>query len=295
MKNSAFFCAAALLFAACSADNDTATYHVETPLTITAGPATRAHNNLWDANDAIGVFMSNTTGVVADNAKYVTSSNQATAVFKPFDLDNTVYLAASGEDRSVWAYYPYDTNADRTYSVDVTDQSSLSAIDFMISNTVTVNKTAPTASLAFEHQLVKIEVNMQGGNGHENADLSGIEVAMTNQRTHATCDLLSEENQLVINAIGEAKTVTFNTNADGTKAEAILLPAASTADMVMEFTLGGMKYKFPMTHAANSSEFEAGKKYLYNIKINKTDLTVEATIVDWVAGNGVDGENGEAQ
>ena len=40
--------------------------------------------------------------------------------------------------------------------------------------------------------------------------------------------------------------------------------------------------------------FEAGKKYLYTINVNKAEISVTATITDWEPGNN-GGESGYAE
>ena len=43
-----------------------------------------------------------------------------------------------------------------------------------------------------------------------------------------------------------------------------------------------------------ADKFEAGKKYVYDITVNRTGLGVTSTIEDWTPGNGENGEQGEA-
>lgn len=40
--------------------------------------------------------------------------------------------------------------------------------------------------------------------------------------------------------------------------------------------------------------FEAGKKYKFNVTLNKTEIDVTSEIVDWISGNGT-GDSGEAE
>ena len=57
----------------------------------------------------------------------------------------------------------------------------------------------------------------------------------------------------------------------------------------------GEPYKWSLNQSNNATKFEAGKEYIYNIKINKTGLEVTSTIEPWQPGNGESGENGSAE
>ena len=84
---------------------------------------------------------------------------------------------------------------------------------------------------------------------------------------------------------------------DGLKAEGIVLPATSTENMVLTFTvpkLDNQAFHWNVNSAAQSQAFVAGSKYLYTITISKVGVEVSSTVEDWTPGNG-EGETGDAE
>ena len=62
----------------------------------------------------------------------------------------------------------------------------------------------------------------------------------------------------------------------------------------LELEDGGSFFNWDLNNSQNADKFEAGKKYVYDITVNKTRLDVTATITDWIPGNGENGEQGNA-
>ena len=91
-------------------------------------------------------------------------------------------------------------------------------------------------------------------------------------------------------------TLTLNTDADGTSSEGIVLPSANFDGMTIHLELSdeGSFFNWDLNNSQNADKFEAGKKYVYDITVNKTRLDVTATITDWTPGNGENGEQGNA-
>lgn len=256
-------------------------------INVSAGIQTRASNNAWTANDAIGVFsMSGTTAEYA-NKKYITPDGDGN--FTAATDDDIVWLPSDGGSRSVLAYYPYVAGCDGTYSINVSDQTNQEAIDFMVSPAVNnVNKTQPDVTFVFSHKLVKIQLNIRSGDGITAEQLANMNVTLTNQYTTATCDVLTNADVVVTGT--EASTLSFLTSADGTSSEAIVLPAATTEGMVLQFEVPEVgTYSWAVRNSANSQSFAVGNKYIYNVNVNKTGIIVTSQIEDWASGNG----NGE--
>ena len=138
---------------------------------------------------------------------------------------------------------------------------------------------------------MKVELTLNPGEGITADQLAYMKVTISNQYTEGTCDVINNGN--VVASGNNNNTVTFQTSADGTTSEAILLPAATTENMILTFDVPGAgTYTWEVNSAAKSKSFGAGNKYKYDISINKTSLTVNSTIEDWNDGNG--GENGNA-
>ena len=80
----------------------------------------------------------------------------------------------------------------------------------------------------------------------------------------------------------------------GTKAEAIILPSDNFDEMSLIFKLKDDGHFTWPVQSDFATRFEAGKKYKFNVTLNKTEIGVTSEIVDWISGNGT-GDSGEAE
>ena len=194
------------------------------------------------------------------------------------------------------AYYPYTaTLTGNVYTVDVSDQTSQKDIDLMAAGTQTAYRTAPNVAFNFIHKLCKVEITLKPGSGMTEAELAGLTVELTGQQIGGTFDVTWPASAVSVTT-GTAKPIALKTNAAGTFAEGIVLPSDSYNGMSLEITLAGKAGVFTwlLNEATFSNNFEAGKKYLYTITVNKMDISVTSTITDWTPGNGENGETGDA-
>lgn len=298
---------ATVLLAGCSDNADTgAGNDARVPLLISGGIdlKTRAHDKAWDTGDAIGIYMVDAGTVTvaegAENRKYVTA--EGNEVFKPAE-SQTIYFPINGNKVDFLAYYPFEPIlTDGTLPFDVNDQTNQQAIDLMTARTVStaetpLDKKHNKVSLNFSHCLTKLSLTITAGNGISPEDLKGLKVEITNQRTEGNYDPLFEVFGVVSEPI---KAVTLRTAADGTTADAILIPTTGIeginpiiAGRQLVFTLAGTGEIFRWDIPDNKT-FEQGDKNIYDITINRTSLDVTATIEDWNKGNG-EGESGSAE
>lgn len=294
-----FFSVALTAFASCSSDNDNAASDSPAALQVTSGIENRAAGGTWTAGDAIGIYSLDGNTVEYANRQYTTEDGGATCKFKPSTSDQTVYFPIDGSMRNIIAYYPYSaTVADGVYTVDVSSQSNQEAIDLMTSALVTDrHKDAPAVNLSFAHKLSKIVLSIQPGNGLTTADLAGMTVTLTNQIATGTINAITNGSSVTTAADATKQAIVLNTAANGQNAEAIVLPAASTAGMNLVFNLTGFQTPFTwnIANATKSQSFKEGMKYTYAITINRIGIDVTANITDWIAGNGSGGENGTAE
>lgn len=287
-------CAATFLICGCSNENeiegtDTDVY---VPVRVSAGIQTRAYNNLWEVNDAIGIYMMNGTEDDASNKKYISTATEETSsgTFSAAEGE-VIYFPIDGSKRDFIAYYPYQQGVEKgSYVIDLSNQTPQKAIDLMRSGKVTgKHKDDASVNFQFEHKLVKIEVTIAPGTGLTKADLAGTKVSMTNQPLKGTFDLLTEAAEAKFDAITKdnpLKDISFCTVTDGEKFEAFVFPAESTANMEMRFIIPALNTTVPFIFAVNTAEksqtFDAGKKYIYTININKIGVNVTSTIEGWV-------------
>lgn len=285
---------AALLLTACQNDEETMQTDTRVSLQVTSGIQTRAFDNQWEKNDAIGIFgftQGDAPAQAYTNVRYVTTGGDG--AFTPDGT--TIYLPTDGSSLDFVAYYPHTTDLENgIYTVDVENQSDLSTIDLMAAGTQTADRSKNTVAFNFEHKLSKIVLTFKPGDGMALSELTGMKVQLTNQQTLATFNVMQPDGEVVVGTNTPA-TLTLNTDADGTSSEGIVLPSANFDGMTLHLELsnGSSFFNWDLNNS-KAEKFEAGKKYVYDITVNKSRLDVTATIEDWAPGNGENGEQGEA-
>lgn len=304
-----------VLFAGCSQDadlpatgnDDRVALHVSSDITVdnqVRKTGTRAVDGSWENTDAIGIFAVQLEGAEEYANRQYTTTTATLGTFTPATADQTIYLPVDGSGRDFVAYYPYTgTMTGSAYAIDLIDQTKQNAIDFMVSerengtnSTVKgITKAAPTVKFRFRHKLAKLRLNIETGNGFSsnNSELSGLKVEITGQPTTGTFDVLASDAVAETNS---NQAITLLTATDGTKAEGIVFPSEDYTGMQFIFTVQGHgePYKWNLSES-KAPKFEAGKEYIYNIKINKTGIDVTSSIEPWQPGNGEGGETGSAE
>lgn len=284
---------AALSLTGCSNEETTYNEDNRVALRVSSGIQTRAVDDMWESDDAIGIYMLDKGNLdTYANIQYTTQDNDRDGSFAP--ANETIYLPTDGSERDFIAYYPW-TNAlkDNVYTIDLTKQDDQSAIDLMVAEKVTgISRYKNSAEFQFAHKLSKIVMAIEPGADISESDLEGIEIRLTNQHTTGTYDVLNGSAAVAGQTTGY---IALKVGEKGTSAEAIVFPSANYNGMNFEFTtkyVGYYSCPVPNTHA---TDFMAGKKYKYTIIINKTGLNVSAEITDWQTGNGAGGDTGYAE
>ena len=303
MKKQAFICVllAAVLLPGCSEDGENTPQPTDGRVALEATSGirmnTRAYDNTWEAGDAIGIYMLDDDMTDGDgNHKYTTAETAETGSFTAAE-GRTLYFPVNGDARDFVAYYPYreTLKEGNVYTVDVKNQTPQKDIDLMGAAKVTgKDKTNPKVAFVFTHKLVKLAITLKAdGTSLTDADLAGTTVSLSNQQTTATYNVVTGGEAVV--TAGTPAEIALHT--DGLKAEGIVLPAESTAGMVLTFTvpnLDNQAFHWNVNSAEKSKAFEAGSKYLYTITIGKAGVEVSSTVEDWTPGN-EGGETGTAE
>lgn len=285
---------AALLLTACQNDEETMQTDARVALQVTSGIQTRAYDDQWEKGDEIGIFgftQGDAPAQAYTNVRYVTTGGDG--AFTPDGT--TIYLPTDGSSLDFVAYYPHTTDLENgIYTVDVENQSDLSTIDLMAAGTQTADRSKNTVAFNFEHKLSKIVLTFKPGDGMALSELTGMKVQLTNQQTKATFDVTQPDGEVVVGT-DSPTDITLLTDADGTSSEGIVLPSANFDGMTLHLELsdGSSFFNWDLNNSS-ANKFEAGKKYVYDITVNRTGLSVTATITDWAPGNGENGEQGEA-
>lgn len=296
-KQSILMVAALLLLGACGNDNEgTAPDGGDrVALEVSSGIESRAYDNKWESNDAIGIYMLKTgTATIsegAENRRYFTADGGSAFTAT---TEQTIYFPLDGSKVDFIAYYPYQkTLTNGAFALDVSTQTDLSAIDLMTAGVKSteaepLDKNHYKVHFKFAHRLTKLELNISNGRGITTENLKGLKVEVTNQRTSGSYDPLFEAFGVDSEPV---QTVELNTNADGTLAQAILLPTTATDGINPIVT--GREFLFTLKSTGevfrwsvpDDKSFERGDKNIYNITINRSGPEVTAEIIDWNKGN----------
>ena len=237
MKRYILLAAAVLSVAACNKGEMTPDTDTRVALQVTSGIQTRAYDATWEAGDDIGIFgftQGDASTQAYTNVRYVTTGGDG--AFTPDGT--TIYLPTDGSSLDFVAYYPYTATAmtDGVYTVNVTDQSDQSAIDFMAAGTQTADRSKNTVAFNFEHKLSKIVLNFADGDGITLSELAGMKVQLTNQQPKATFDVTQPDGEVVVGTDSPID-ITLFTDADGMSSEGIVLPSANFDGMTLHLEL----------------------------------------------------------
>ena len=290
----------AITFLSCSNDIETANTE-DVGVSFMAGisqkvvdsnSGTRAYDNVWEANDAIGVFMfeHGASEKLEENRKYITTGGDG--AFSPAS-GNDIYYPMNGSQVDFMAYYPYTTTLGAitlegtTLTVNVENQAVQKDLDLLWAE----NKTGHSKSqgstgveLQFSHRLAKLIINVKVGDGVEGV-LEGMTMTIKNMYTQNTFNLLDgtlNDQPSNINDIIPYK-VDNDKVASGYIAsfEAIVIPNdyAALDGVKMEFLAGSNTYTWEM----GAVTIESLNKYTYDIVLNRTGVEVNGgSITGWI-------------
>ena len=240
---------------------------------------TRAAGVAWADGDRIGIFMTGANQSLSadaikegvDNVCYQTNGGKS---FSPISGEKTIYFPIDG-NVDFYSYYPQTTVNEYKVALNVADQKSQEAIDFMYAKTTGCNKATPQVELKFNHQLCNLILNVQPGDGLTEDDLNKLKVTIKDQNTTATFNLADG----VISGEGNPANIQMKAVQVGKKYEAILLPTKSTTREI-EFDLdNGHDAPFVWTMA---TDLKGGNLYNYTtVKLTRTSVELSGTIKPW--------------
>ena len=285
MKKMTKFFALALLAGAmvsCSTE-DTApsTQNDKVAVQFTGGISvnTRAAGQAWADGDKIGIFMIEagktlSVDVIKEGVDNVCYQTSGSSTFSLISGGKTIFFPIDG-DVDFYSYYPQTTVNDYKVALNMADQKSQEAIDFMYAKTTGCHKSIPQVELKFNHKLSKLILNVQPGNGLTQDDLINLTVTIKDQNTTATFNLADG----VISGEGNPDNIQMKATQVGKIYEAILLPTATTTREI-EFNLNnGHDAPFVWTMA---TDLKGGNLYNYTtVKLTRTGVELSGTIKPW--------------
>ena len=240
---------------------------------------TRAAGVAWAEGDKIGIFMTGTNqplsaDAIQEGVDNVCYQSNGSIAFSPVSGGKTVFFPIDG-DVDFYSYYPQTTVNNYKVALNMADQKSQEAIDFMYAKTTGCNKAKPQVDLKFNHKLSKLILNVQPGNGLTQDDLNNLTVTIKDQNTTATFNLADG----VISGEGNPDNIQMKATQVGKIYEAILLPTASTTREI-EFNLNN-GHDAPFVWKMDS-ELKGGNLYNYTtVKLTRTSVDMTGTIESW--------------
>lgn len=300
-----------LLLAAChnedvmpGGENAQATAHFSATI---AGPATRAYNTSWEANDEIGI-SGTSGGAQYTNVCHFTSGSDGN--FTPKDESEKIYFQ-DNDEVTFTAYYPWnDLKGGTTITADTWQQAEQKKFDFLWAQ-AKGSKAHPDVAFTFKHKMAKVVLTVKCG-----ADVGYDEVKAAVLRldgfkhqgsfnvttgTTETTEYVSAMWPFAGNAEDDAKNNAPFKHDDEKQTVSYTLiffpqefdtPLPFTAELTgkQSFTAG---LDFTEANAkvdeVAKNEWKAGRQYNMGVVLNKTGITVEGcTIAPWEEVSGGD-------
>lgn len=286
---------AATLFGGCEKENTSPADNpfVEARITsVIDAMATRAAGTAWAHGDAIGITGKSGTTEYR-NVKFTTTA--ADGIFTPDGGATGGIYFQNTDPVDFTAYYPYagskGTPAGKvTANADDQTAAGQAKYDFLFAR-ATGSAAKPDVQFRFHHCMSLIVLNFLPGKGIPTlGDLQYTIDALALEGTFDTATGKTEGTK--------AKKLTRKvpSNASGMSSSLIVFPQQQNSAKI-EVTLGDAVYSATIDYPENPEnsrkrEFAAGYSYTYNIKVNKSALTISpATIKPWEKGNGENGED----
>ncbi len=196
-KTALFLIPAAFLLALAGCtrtDLDTATTDGPRTLRVSAGGATKATGNLWDAGDEVGLILTAVSPTTLED-KYTSAyshvgykvpasdDGSTTTTFEA--IDDGVVISNADAQLTFTAYGPYDSTLsddnDYTVTASTSSQGTDSAqktLDFIFAGEQTATWDNPVVTYGFSHKMVRVVLDVKPGeglfDGDGNVDVSAI-------------------------------------------------------------------------------------------------------------------------
>ncbi len=274
----------------------------QVPVSFNAGMiATRMVDNVWEEDDALGIFMLDGGEELAHenilftarNLKYTVTDTETGALT---NTERVLYYPQTGTADFI-AYYPYLPDNSADYDADNYTIAVERMDDYLYSKVEGKSSIDPNVRFACKHTAVKITLNVKYGFGFTADDVSVLDasdVTFKGMPTKGTLNLnegiitplnnsVSNFNPTKLATPTSGYQVTFTTQ---------LIPNRSTdySDRAIDFALSGMTGKQDRVvtwQIPDTEVYTGGLHYTYNITINNTDLIIEpTTITPWLTAPG---------
>lgn len=300
---------AAAVLTACNNDENDVIDSGSSQATFTAainGQAnTRAYDQTWEANDAIGI--SGTSGsTVYTNVQYVTTGGNGN--FTAGTSGNEIYYQDNNAV-TFTAYYPWTKLAAdaTTITADTRAQASQSDFDFLWAQQ-TGSKASPNVQFLFAHKMTKLVLTIRKGDGVSYQEVQDAVLSLGGFRNNGSFNVTdgttSTADDLATDWTFAGNTSETGYNAPLSKDDAaetvaytlILFQQEFAAPLPFTAITGGQSFSTKLdfttanidagdTDAQN--EWVAGRQYNLSVTLHKTGITVNgSTIQGWEEADG---------
>ena len=235
---------------------------------------TKATETSFENGDAIGVTVTRTSGVYADNQKLT---------YDGIEFSSSLLWYPEGTDpATIAAYYPYASAVPKSFSVALDQSNGVASSDFIAAIKENVLPTANTVTVPFKHKLSIIAVNITNNAGY-------------------TLDKLVFKGAVPTADLSADFTATASANAapaDITACKAnettfvVILPP-QTAALTAVVTASGKE----MAQKLAEASLAPGKKYSVNMIVNQSSIEIKlgGEIEDWSDGGELPPDNSGSQ
>ena len=268
---------------------------------ITAGlnvPATRAENQTWGTDDAIGVTVTaaptSNMETVYRNVEYTISTGGSTQS-ATFTSATGIYFQDENETVTFSAYFPYQSGLAENgiishddISTMQTDAATQETIDYLYDDNVTATQTNPSVNFIFEHKMTKLILIVKTGAGFTPSEIAtGWSFNLGGLIHKGTFDTntgiaIADATASPVSAWNITDNRCEVDSEAGTRTYIMYLYPQTLTSSGLSFsaTYGGQTYTTQT--GAIKPALEEGNSYEYTITVNQTGLIVSGcTIEPW--------------
>ena len=253
-----------------------------------SGTATRATDNGFVADDAVGIFVVDydqdgqpgtlsLAGNRGNNVKYTYDGSRWTANYQ-------LYWANSHTPADFYGYYPYDSNLQsiNEYSFSVrtrqdseatsTAASGYESSDLLWAKSSKVAPTTETINLQYKHLMAGITVSLKMGSGFTANTWAALDKTVQIENTILTGSVDLATGKV---AVGSGDTETITPLAYNSVWRAVVMPQTVIAGKTLvSVTVDGQSYQLTKTAATT---YLSGKMHNMTITVNKSTVTGDYT------------------
>lgn len=286
MKKYLLLAAATMALAACNNDDNYVDQPVAAQITATIGNSTlsRASNETWAPDDAIGVTMNDRYV----NLKYITENGDGKFA------GTTMYFMNKRESVTLTAYYPFAGDENTLPGTDgIIETSTTSArqtadeqpkVDYLYAKEESVTGTNPNVSFTFSHKMGKITFIFKNGNDGTNVSkitsyqIDGLILDGTFNTETGVCAAKTDADSESL--IIDLRDVDVETEV--AVPSLIVFPQAANSETVKLKISDSDGQDYACTLNFEDNCIESGNNYQFTITVNKTGLIVnQSGITDW--------------